>query len=124
MRGPARHLVRDEEQYRRSNHDEMEGEFTWPERIGIDIDTMARDAFARVDDIHDNILNEEGQGGHTRDDVHDKQELNDADMENLLRQSIEKIFEGSQVNRLQCELSFFSPSVAYTQYRIHLSMLC
>lgn len=66
VRGPARRQHGAEEAYRRRRHNDRDEEFTWPQRNAVDLETMARDAFGRVDDVHNNVVNEEGQAGGFR----------------------------------------------------------
>jgi len=75
---------------------------------------MARDAFARVDDIHYDIMNEHGRFAGGGENLQEEEEGNEADMEYLLRESTTKVFEGSNLNRLQCAIIIFSLCSLYS----------
>ena len=107
VRGPQQRQNREEEAYRQSSADREEGAFTWPGRDTINVESMARDAFARIDEIHDHIINEDGQAAQDPENIDEENRMNDSDIENLLRQSTEKVFEGSELNRLQCYIIIF-----------------
>ena len=95
------------------NNIEREGEFMWTETTTIDVENMARDAFHRVDEIHEDVINDSGTHGDHGNNVEDdpSEELN---LENLLRQSREKVFQGSDMNRLQCCIVLFSLCALYS----------
>jgi len=79
----------------------MGGEFTWPERETIDIESMARDGFTRIDDIHNDFINKSGQAsmdGLNHEEANE--DLDEANLENFLRESTKKVFEGSSINHL------------------------
>ena len=61
IKGPARDMHGEEEAYRRHADDEEEAAFMWPQRTPVDVESMARDAFTRIDDIHMNVMNEWGE---------------------------------------------------------------
>ena len=112
--GPALHPHRHEEPYRRANVDQAGGAFFWPHRNDIDIESMARDAFTRMDDIHESVMNENQGEPRDADNLDADEEFNEVVMESLLRQSTEKVFDGSQVNRLQCAIIVFSLCSLYS----------
>jgi hypothetical protein len=58
VRSPTRRPQREREQYRHTKRDGGEDGFTWPRRTAVDLDNMARDAFMRIDDIHNDTMNE------------------------------------------------------------------
>ena len=60
VQGSARRQHGTEEIYRRRRRNDRDEEFTWPQRNAVDLETMARDAYRRVDDVHNNVVNEEG----------------------------------------------------------------
>jgi hypothetical protein len=51
------------ERYRRRGHRPNEEGFTWPRRTAVDLESMARDAFARIDEIHNDSGNEDEAAG-------------------------------------------------------------
>jgi len=79
----------------------------------MDVENMARDAFTQIDDIHDNFLNDEGvipeDVNMDRPDEDDEENL-----ANLLRESREKVFDGSNLNRLQCCIVIYSLCTLYS----------
>ena len=75
---------------------------------------MARDAFARIDEIHNRITNEDGQVAHDPENTDEENVINDSDIENLLHQLTEKVFEGNELNRLQCYIIIFSLCSLYS----------
>lgn len=95
VRGPATRPARDEEAYRHIEDAREGGGFTWPERDTIDFERMARDAFARVDNIHDDIMNNADGYAGTGDSGEDEEEDNEVDVEYLLREANTKVFDGS-----------------------------
>ena len=107
VRGPARNPDREEELYRCTEPDQGEPVFTWPERTNVDVESMAGDAFTCIDDIHSDIMNEDGQLFGNVDNILEEDEENEVDMETLLWESAEKVFEGSELNRLQCAIIIF-----------------
>ena len=75
---------------------------------------MVRDAFGHVDDIHHNVVN--GNHGEPEDGMNQEgnDETDEVNLENLLRESIEKIFQGSSLNCLQCAIVLFSLCSLYS----------
>lgn len=62
VKGPAAAIESNEEAYRsRQRREDDENRFTWPRMAPVDLENMARDAFGRIDDIHDEVLNEQDQ---------------------------------------------------------------
>jgi len=114
VKGLARNPDGEEEPYRSEEHDDGEAGFTWPERTNVDVENMAKDAFTRIDDIHSNIMNEVRHARDTGGNVEEEEEGNDVDMETLLRESIEKIFDGSELSRLQSAIIIFSLCTLYS----------
>jgi hypothetical protein len=80
----------------------------------VDIENMARDAFGHIDEIHRHSLND-GDGAAVDVDVADGEgEFNEANLENLIRESTEGVYEGSTQNRLQCAIVLFSLCTLYS----------
>ena len=114
MRGPARARNRESEEYRRDARNDGDEGFTWPRRTVVDIENMARDAFGHIDEIHRHSLND-GDGADVDVDVADGEgEFNEANLENLIRESTERVYEGSTQNRLQCAIVLFSLCTLYS----------
>ena len=111
IQGPVQPPNEEGEPYRA----ERNGDFTWPSRPTVDINGMVRDAFMRFDDIHGDIANEHRSNGADDMNVEGNAEFNtDFDAESLLRESTEKIFEGSNLNRLQCVIVLSSLCSLYS----------
>jgi len=113
---PVRQRDREGERYREPQPEDMEGGFTWPERATVDVENMARDAFTRVDDIHNEFVNEDGQAPINIDNnnLEVDDELNEENLEDLVRESTERVYEGSDLNRLQCAIVLFSLCSLYS----------
>lgn len=108
VRGPARYAERHEEMYHHQRRADGEEGFTWPSRTPMDVENMARDAFARVDDIQNDVLNDEGQALLDSSDLEGEEEYNEENLAYLIGESTQPMFEGSTLNRLQCGIVFFS----------------
>lgn len=104
--GPPKNPDRGEETYRAKGEHAREGGFTWPHRIAVDLENLARDAFGRVDDIFDNAINEDGHGSLNNSDDEDEDEWNEENLQDLVRKSSENVFEDNALNRLQMQHSF------------------
>ena len=102
------------EQYRRHRHRHRQEGFTWPRRTAVDVENMARDAFARIDEIHNNSGNEDGETG-TGDAMGEVEgQFDEANLEHMIRESTETVYEGSTQNRLQCAIVLFSLCTLYS----------
>jgi hypothetical protein len=112
VRGPA--LVQDGvgEQYRRRGHRPQQEGFTWPRRTAVDVENMARDAFARIDEIHsgpeDEVAGMEPGMGEIEG------EFDEANLEHMIRESTETVYEGGTQNRLQCAIVLFTLCTLYS----------
>ena len=114
MRGPARAPFIEAEQYiREGRPDGVEG-FTWPQRTEVDIQNMARDAFGHIDEIHRNSINDGGGPCMDANGGDGDREYNEANLEHLIRESTESVYEGSSQNRLQCAIVLFSLCTLYS----------
>lgn len=63
---------------------------------------MVRDAFMHFDEIHTDSVNDQQDPAVDMNLEGDVDMHSDVNVESLLRDSTEKIFEGSNLNRLQC----------------------
>jgi hypothetical protein len=114
VRGPARAHPNESEHYRAEGRYDGDQGFTWPQRTAVDIENMARDAFGHIDDIHRNIIND-GEGANMDVDAGDGDvEYNEANLEQMIRESTERVYEGSSQNRLQCAIVLFSLCTLYS----------
>lgn len=114
VQGPARRPRRRAEHYRQEGHEEGAGDFTWPNRAPVDVEGMVRDAFGHVDDIHNNVVNENNQVLEDGMNLEGDDDFDGVNVENLLRDAREKIFEGNSLNRLQCGIVLFSLCSLYS----------
>ena len=121
VRGPARVPYREAEDYRREGRPDGDEGFTWPRRTEVDIQNMARDAFGHIDHIHRNIINDGGVPDTDANVLDSDGEYNEANLEHMIRESTESVYEGSSQNRLQCAIVLFS---LCNRSRIHFWMPC
>ena len=123
VRGPIRRQYRVEEVYHRRRRNDKDEDFTWLQRTVVDLETMARDAFERVDDVHDNIVNEEGQAAVDFDNVDNDEYWNHENFDFLVRESIQPVFERS--TQIGCSVgSCSSHCIVCTPSRTHSWMPC
>ena len=92
----------------------MDGDFTWPERHFVDVENLTRDAFFRTDKIHDDIMNAERGAAGADYNMDGEDEYDEANLENLVRDSMTIVFDGSSLNRLQCGIVLFSLCSLYS----------
>jgi hypothetical protein len=114
VHGPARRGQRNEERYRQGERDNTNVRFTWPEVNAVDLENMARNAFTRIDDIHNEALHNGGQEPADGIVVEEDEQWNEENVEYLVRESTERVFEGSSQNRLQCCIVLFSLCSLYS----------
>ena len=114
VQGPARTRHRESEEYRRDARNEGDEGFTWPRRTAVDIENMARDAFGHIDDIHRDSLNDVDAADVGVDVGDGDAEFNEVNLETLIRESTERVYEGSTQNRLQCAIVLFSLCTLYS----------
>lgn len=108
VHGLVQHPDRDAEVYRQRRREERDEEMTWPRRTVVDVENMARDAFFRVDDIHNNVFNDDGATSEDADTIEEDEQWSQENLEYLLRESTQPVFEGSSLNHLQCAIVLFS----------------
>ena len=78
------------------------------------MENMARDAFARIDDIHNNSGNEEDHTGMDNGMGEVEGEYDEANLEHMIRESTETVYEGGTQNRLQCAIVLFTLCTLYS----------
>ena len=100
VRGPVENPDSDDDHYGEEEPPDMDGGYTWPDRATMDVENMARDAFGRVDELHNENISEDGEAPFDGMDVEENEQLDEEALQRLFQESTEKIFEGSQVNRL------------------------
>jgi hypothetical protein len=119
VRGPVQHPNIERERYRRTERDGGEGGFMWPRRTVVDIENMARDAFTRFDDIHNEAINDGDNAAMDDNNVEGDDQWNEVNLENLVRESTQCVTEGSTQNRLQCSIVLYCIlSAVYILYPI------
>jgi hypothetical protein len=80
----------------------------------VDIENMARDAFTRIDDIHNDAVDNGEQAPMDANIIEGEEQWNEVNLENLVRESTESVFEGNTQNRLQCCIVLFSLCTLYS----------
>jgi hypothetical protein len=114
VRGPAIPRDQEEERYREVERDDGEDELVWPRETVVDIENMARDAFTRIDDIHNEAVNDGNQAPVDDNNMEGDEQWNEENLQNLLRESTESVYEGSTQNRLQCSIILFTLCSLYS----------
>jgi hypothetical protein len=114
VRGPTGCPQRGKERYRPRRRDNRADDFKWPRRTVVDIENMARDAFTRIDDIHNDTTNERNQAAMDGLNVEGDDQWNEVNLEHLVQESTQRVFEGSSQNRLQCCIVLFSMCSLYS----------
>ena len=106
IRGPTQHPLPGKEDYawRRENDEGLA--FVWPRRTAVQVDDMVNDAFARAEDIHEAAQGNDDNPNNLEDDP--VEEFLGAatvdDMEHLIHESTEALYDGCSVNRLQASI--------------------
>ena len=115
IRGPSQHPAPREEHYARRNELHEDRQFVWPQRTEVEVGNMVQDAFARVDAIHEEMTAE--NDGDLVDMMADLEQesmdLNVSDMEQLIRESTEVLYEGCAINRLQAAIVLLNMANLY-----------
>lgn len=75
---------------------------------------MARDAFAHVDNIHSNNNNGGEDANTDAGKVEAEGLMDEADLEHMIRESSELVYEGSSQNHLLCAIVLFSLCAQYS----------
>lgn len=114
MRGPAAPRRRQGERYRRRERVNGEHGFNWPRANVVDLDNMARDAFTRIDEIYNVVVNEGDEAPMDAHNVEVDEQYNEVNFENLVQESTQNVFEGNNQNRLQCSIVLFTLCSLYS----------
>jgi len=89
----------------------------------VDVENMARDAFEHIDEIHDDIVND-GQPCMEDVNVEGDAESNEENLEYLVGESTQQVFEGSTLNHLQyVAILFFLCSLYLVLYTFICALL-
>ena len=123
MRGPTGRGERHAKRYRQRERDDIDDGFTWPRTTAVDIENMARDAFTRVNDIHDDAVHNDEHAPMDANVVEGDKRWNEERLDNVVRESTENVFEGSTLNRLQCSIVLFSLCSFYSMPHTFLDAL-
>lgn len=87
VRGPSRRSHPERERYRHRRRRDGADKFTWPRRTVVDIENMARNAFTRIDDIHNDAMNDGNQAAMNGNNVEEDNQWNEVYLENLVQES-------------------------------------
>jgi hypothetical protein len=105
IRGLAAFPAAREEEYIQRRHYREVPRYTWPRRTAVEVEDMVRDAFARANNLHGAV---HGKGVLAEEppdiDVRNNFEVDEEDMDQLIRESTELIYEGCAVNCLQTSI--------------------
>ena len=115
IRGPSQHLVPGEEHYARRIELHEDRQFVWPQRTEVEVGNMVQDAFVRIDAIHEEMTAEnDGDPVDMMADLEqESMDLNVSDMEQLIRESTEVLYEGCAINRLQAAIVLLNMANLY-----------
>ena len=114
VQGPAPYQDIEGEQYRRHRRPHIEEGFTWPRRTVVDVENMARDAFARINELHNNNANKNDETCMDVGMGELEGTFDEANLEHMIREFTETIYEGSTQNRLQCAIVLFTLCSLYS----------
>jgi len=89
----------------------------------VDEENMAKDAFHQIDDIHNGIINDNVPEPFDTNNVEEDEKFNEVNLEDLLQESRKRMFEGSNVNRLQCCIILFFLCTLYLVPHIFVDAL-
>ena len=106
IRGPIEEPESGEEEYawRRDGND---GErYVWPRRTKVEVEQMVQDAFARADFIHEGGGVEHAEVQNLNDLVNLEGQMHDLNV--LIGESVEAVYEGCGVNHLQASIVFLN----------------
>ena len=113
LRGPACIHGQGEEPYGRHGMPEDAPQYAWPPRTAIEVEEMVQDAFARADAVHEElppVMDPPQEAGNEDEDyLH----INLEDMDNLIQESIQALYEGCPVNRLQANIVIMNMANMY-----------
>jgi hypothetical protein len=114
VRGPAEVRHENRERCRRRRHRRQREDFTWPARTTVDAENMARDAFARIDEIHNNSSNTSDGAGMDAVFAELEGQFDEANLEHMIQESTQTVYGGSSQNRLQCAIVLFTLCILYS----------
>jgi hypothetical protein len=80
----------------------------------VDIENLARDAFTRIDEIHNAAVQHVEEEEEEDIVLKTDDQWNEENLEELVRESTENVFEGSTQNRLQCCIVLYSLCSLYS----------
>jgi hypothetical protein len=79
-------------------------QYAWPPRTAVEVEQMVEDAFARANAVHEDVppLMDPPQEAENQDE--DYVHINLEDMDNLIQESTQPLYEGCLVNILQASI--------------------
>ena len=102
IRGPIQEPELGEEEYAQRREDEEGPRYVWPQRTEVEVKQMVQDAYARADAIHKETFQDPDQSAEEPNAAsYASHEQSIMDLENLIGESTQIIYEGCGVNRLQ-----------------------
>ena len=111
LRGPVLQTDDGEEFYHRERGRSESPGYAWPRVEGVDYQQMMYNAFGRADSLH-----REAAGDAHNFEAWDEmvvEEGDEADYENLIRESTDPVFPGCHENRIQCGIVLMSLASVY-----------
>lgn len=79
-------------------------EYAWPPRTAVEVEEMVADAFARADAVHEGMPPVVDPPQEARNEDADYVHINLEDMDTLIQESTQPLYEGCPVNRLQASI--------------------
>ena len=102
VRGPTEELVVGEEGYIWRGVTEEGPRFFWPRRTKVEVEQMVEDAYRQADVIHEDAFVDVGHTTHeSNGGRHENDIVNVLELENLISESTQPVYEGCPVSRLQ-----------------------
>ena len=83
VRGPVENPDSDDDHYGEEEPPNMDGGYAWPDRATVDVENMARDAFGRVDELHNENISEDGEAPFDGMDVEENEQLDEEALQRL-----------------------------------------
>jgi len=98
--------------------------YMWPRRTHVEVEEMVRDAYVYTNEIHTTTIESDGEalevlGGQDNNN----ENVHMANLDNLICESIEPIYEGCGVNRLQALIMLMNMVNIYNVPHIFLDEL-
>jgi len=79
--------------------------YAWPRRLEVEVEQMVQDAYRRANEIHEEASAGGGEFPNVRNAApNENVNVNTVDMEKLIAESTQPVYEGCSVNRLQMSI--------------------